>query len=315
MSNIKRKVVKHGPSTLIISLPSEWAKKNSISQGAELEVSEKGKELIVSPSGAVETPLEADIDVTPLDRSSILFYIRSFYRKGYHRLNVKFDNQTTTHYRSGKKAGVLSTIHKEVNNLIGIEVTQQGHNSCVIRDLSSATGAEFEGVLKRLFVLFLESLKDVADDIEKNDLSSLLTIEEKHDTITKFASYCLRILNRRKYKEEKEIPFLYHTILTIDVMIDIMKYFSRAVIEKNQKFGKESAELMHSLTELFDKTKDIYENFELEKVHDLQEKRTEWKNNLKKIMETSKEEAIHLNYLAPLIEHFRDLVETRMCFY
>ena len=313
--HIKRKVVKHGPSTLIISLPSDWVKKNNISPGNELNVVEKGKEIVISPVGISEPPLEAEIDVSSLDRSSILFYIRSFYRKGYQKIKVNFENPVTIYYRNGKQVNVLSTIHKEVNNLIGVEITQQGHNYCLIQDLSSETGTEFEGVLKRLFVLFLESLKDMAEDMEKNDFPSLSTIEEKHDTITKFANYCLRILNRKKYKNEKEVPFLYHTVLELDVMIDLVKYFCRMVIDNRQRFGKKGLELVFSLSEIFDICKGIYYDFDLKKVNEFQKKRMEWKNNLSKLMKSSKDEAFYLDYLSPLLEHFRDMIETKMCFF
>ena len=48
ITKMKRKIVKHGNSTLTVSLPSKWAKNNSLKQGDEIDVIENGKELILN---------------------------------------------------------------------------------------------------------------------------------------------------------------------------------------------------------------------------------------------------------------------------
>ena len=43
---MKRKVVQHGPSSLIVSLPNEWIKKNKIKKGDNLDVNIIGKSIL-----------------------------------------------------------------------------------------------------------------------------------------------------------------------------------------------------------------------------------------------------------------------------
>ena len=45
---MQRKVMKQGPSTLVVSLPTQWVKKNKIQKGNSVHLEEKGKTLILS---------------------------------------------------------------------------------------------------------------------------------------------------------------------------------------------------------------------------------------------------------------------------
>ena len=46
--NMKRKIVQHGQSTLTLSLPSKWVKKNNIKKGQLLDVNVSEKGLLIS---------------------------------------------------------------------------------------------------------------------------------------------------------------------------------------------------------------------------------------------------------------------------
>jgi len=43
---MKRKVSQIGPATLMVSLPSKWAKQFGVKKGSELEIEEKGNKLL-----------------------------------------------------------------------------------------------------------------------------------------------------------------------------------------------------------------------------------------------------------------------------
>ena len=45
-----RKITRTGPVTHTIALPSKWVKKNNLSAGEEINIEEKGEELVISPS-------------------------------------------------------------------------------------------------------------------------------------------------------------------------------------------------------------------------------------------------------------------------
>ncbi|MBI2144699.1 phosphate uptake regulator PhoU [Candidatus Woesearchaeota archaeon] len=243
-----RKVVKHGPSTLIISIPSNWAKLNNISKGSELDVLEEGKRLIVNTDASDgQKPLEVNLDITGLDRTSIMYAIRSLYRLGYDTVNVRFDIPTTEYYKTGEKLNVISVIHTEVNRLIGFEIIEEKEKSCVIKDMEAVSMRDFDNVMRRIFLLVLDTSNDFVEGAKTLNASLLETIEEKHDTITKFASYCLRLLNKKGHYIQMKTAYQYHIIALLDKVADILKYAARDVRTNNKRLSPKVVKLLEAV--------------------------------------------------------------------
>ena len=47
-TNMIRKLIKHGESSLTVSLPRKYVKENNLIKGQEIELTESGKEIIIS---------------------------------------------------------------------------------------------------------------------------------------------------------------------------------------------------------------------------------------------------------------------------
>src|SRR3989344_1396001 len=88
---IKRKIVQHGPSTLIISLPSNWVKQNGIKKGDELDVKEEGKTLIVSVD-TVATNYSLTEDISGLKPFLVTRFLGRAYQKGYDKIYLTHNN-------------------------------------------------------------------------------------------------------------------------------------------------------------------------------------------------------------------------------
>ena len=231
---MKRKVVKHGPSTLIVSLPNQWAKRFRIEKGDELEVEEKGNMLFVSTKKEKKGDT-VEVDVTGLDRTSLISLIRSLYKRGYDEILLTFKNKSFMYHRLGHKITVLSVVHEELNRLSGLEVIQQNEHLCRLRILSEVSYSEFNNVVRRIFFLLMDVLKDFIKAAETNDNFLLKTIEEKHNTITKLLSYCIRVLNKRGYHEYQKTSFMIHILASLDNLLDVIKNMGRLTIEIQPK--------------------------------------------------------------------------------
>src|SRR3989344_7771940 len=86
---MKRRLVLHGPSTLTISLPSDWVKRFNIEKGKELNLEEHGRNLIISTES---TNFEQkQIDIENLERVG-KSYITSSYRQGYDEIEFTYKN-------------------------------------------------------------------------------------------------------------------------------------------------------------------------------------------------------------------------------
>jgi phosphate uptake regulator len=308
---MKRKVVQHGPATLIISLPSTWVKKYEVSKGDELNIIEDDNSLLVSTE-IKRKSIEAEIDITDLDRTSIMYVIRGFYRLGYDKIKINFKKPTTMYQRAGKEISTHVVIHTEVNRLVGYEVIQESDKSCTIKDLQDASGKDFDQVLRRIFLLLNEASKSLVEGAKtKNDII-LETIENKHDTITKFASYCLRLLNKKNHPTPRKTSYYYHIIASIDRIVDIIKYAARDL----RKYKTEaSPEILKILEKTHDTIYNYYKFFykyDNEKIREMNGNRYMLEKKIRSLPNgTPTIEIIIATNIFHILEMLLDLVEAR----
>lgn len=310
---MKRKVVKHGPSTLIVSLPVKWAREHGISPGDELEVEESGKELIVSTESTRE-PEKIEIDVSGMDRTSIILQIRDLYRKGYCEIRVNFRENKAHHFRTDEDVSILSIIHIEVNRLIGMEIIEQKGNFCIIKEITESSGKEFHSLLRKVFFQLNGAFEDIILALEKENFSELSVIEEKHDTVTKFISYCLHLLSQGKTEKTEDRLQLYQLLISAELIIDILKYFSRDVISVGHRFKKTNIKVIRDILELVEVYSRLQFKFKKELMLDFQMKRDIIKKHLIRLMSKKEnlDDMVFINYLTPILEVTRSMSEIAM---
>lgn len=311
---MKRKVVKHGPSTLIISLPSSWAKKTKIVKGSDVEVREDDGRLIVSPGDSdVSHPMEIDIDVTNLDRTSLMFAIRSLYRLGYDTINIRFGNGIVPYYKTGEKLNVTAVIHKELSRLIGYEVIQEGENSCVIKDLEVVSMKDFDQVERRVFLLLMNAMSQLIEGAKKMNKSLLEGIEELHDTITKFVSYCLRLINKKGRLIQVENIYHYHTVALLDRMTDTIKYAGREIRSQKTALKPAVIEIIEAVSRHLRLFYELFYKFENDKVVEISRSRYNiMKKSLALTTKTKSYEIRIITSISSIPELVLELVETRI---
>ena len=316
MVSIKRSVIQIANSTQLISLPRKWSVKYGVKKGDELEIEENGSKLTIATDKGVNLE-SVEIDVTGLDRSSIMYYIRSIYRMGYDEIKVNFNNPTTIHYRLNEKKSVISVIHTEVNRLVGVEIVQQKENFCIIKDLSpNPPISEFDNILRRIFLLIADAIKDLVEGMKNVNLILVKTLEEKHDTITKFVSYCLRLLNKRGYPQPRKTSYLYHIIASMDRLVDVLKYSARYFIKYKPKLSKDTINIIVNIEQSINFYSELFYKFDLAKVAVLYKNREDVLNSIERLSLkqklTSEKELLLLNDMEHMLEILVDLTEARM---
>ena len=312
MVKIKRRVIQIANSTQLISLPRKWSQKYNIQKGDELEIEEQGNKLLIGTDKG--TSLEkTEVDVTGLDRTSILYYIQSLYRSGYDEILIKFNEPYTVHLRTNEKKKIISVIHEVVGRLAGFEIVQQKENFCVIKDISEISAKEFETALRRIFLLLVDANKDLLEGAKNDNMALIETIDEKHNSVMKFVSYCLRILNKKGYPEPRKLTFIYHIIANLDKVADVLKYCARYLVDNKVVLRKESKLIIsyaHSAVDLY---YDFFYKFDIKKVRELYENRDK---SIKLIIKNEKRAAPQdLAYtwmLASLLELITDITDSRI---
>lgn len=309
---MKRSVIQIANSTQLISLPRKWTLQFGIKKGDELEVEEKGNKIEISTekSRAAENVV---LDVSGLDRSSLIYYLRAAYRSGFDLIEVRFNKPLTHYYRTNEGQKIVSIIHKEVDALIGIEIIQQKDNFCLVKSVSNPTFDEFETLFRRVFILYLDALKDFIEAIKDNNFVLVETIEEKHQSITKFVSYCLRLLNKKGFNSQIKNNLYYHTLETIDKLSHILKYSARFVSSKKLKISKKSIQILQKINDSINIYYNLFYKFDLQRVAQFYENREKTVHLFySSIKHINKDEIIILEKMIGIPELIVGLTHVRM---
>ena len=254
-------------------MPKDWVTKHNIKKGAELDIQEQGNKLVISTDSMPELETKV-IDVTGMDRSSIIFYLRSAYRRGYDTIEIVYNDPHATHLRTGDKVKVSSIVYEEVARLVGVEIIQQKENACVVKSISEPTAKDFNNVLRRIFILLNDVCTDIVEGIKTGNSNLLETIEERHDNITKFISYSMRLLNKKGYDVLTDITSLYAIVSTLEEMTDILKWVARDALKmKKVKFTDKSLSMISNVKKGFEQYYDLFYKFDSKKVVQLYENR------------------------------------------
>jgi phosphate uptake regulator len=307
---MKRKAVQHGPSTLIVSLPTKWVVKNNIARGAELDVVEKGNELVISAQ-PVPREKKIEVDISGLDRSMLIYTVRALYRQGYDEILLRFNSPVVVHARTGEKTTVLSLVHQEINRLIGFEVMEEHEDSCLITDLEEVSLKDFDQVLRRILLLLVDLTKDLLERLRAGDAELLGIVEEKHDTITKFISYCLRLLNKRSHPRPEHTPYYFHIIALLDRITDIIKFSARDLRTYGKKPGNELLGIVAIIAEQVEQYSKLFYAFENSRITTMNEQRYKAEQLLRRIKSAPSAEMIAAASLFQILETATHLIEAR----
>lgn len=206
--------------TLVVSLPSSWVKRYGLKKGNEIDLEEKGKNLILGMDNKKEIEgQEATVHIP----SPELFMERSlhvWYRMGYDKITITFDNKN-----------VLRKVRTAAKKLLGFEIIKEDDKSCVIKSVATGVEEEFDNILRRIFLSLLTMARESQENIQKQDYENLkdILVAEENNNIQCF--FCERLLNKRGYKELEKTSSIYCIVWTLEQIADEYKKISTQFIE------------------------------------------------------------------------------------
>jgi len=218
---MKRKVVKQGAATLTISLPLGWAKKFKLDSGDELEVDERGNDLLVSAVKSKVVSLR-QLDLTDLDPLINRCFL-SLYINGHDEVKFTFKNPE-----------LIKQVQKVCGELIGFEIVEAGRSYCIVKQIAAETEQDFDVIIRRLYLLLKGIFEDGAKVIsEKKNEASLNALIARDLDVNKFSNFCLRHLNKKGYKDYSKTLNIYSVILTLEQTGDCLKDFFNHILQAN----------------------------------------------------------------------------------
>lgn len=251
---MKRKLVKQGAATMMVSLPAKWIQKNGLDKGNSVEVDEKNNSIYITlePDKAKR---HATINLTSLTESSIRTAVTNAYRLGYDAITV--------HYSSLETLKIIQNVVK--TRLIGFEIIKHDDKSCTIENITEPSKEHFENIFSKVWlnITDLFSLAESALKGKKN--SDFNEIEER---IQQFDNFCLRVVIKTRPMEYSELEWAFHTHL-IHAQREL--FLMLRYLTKKGGAHQHAADLLHECKHLFDLLQEGYHKRDikhLERIHE-----------------------------------------------
>lgn len=249
-----------GPSSLVVSLPSKWAKKQGIKKGDEVDVEEKESGLLLTTKGA-QVAEKAKLQLKS-DEPFKKRYILNLYRAGVDEVEVTSEEPLP-----------FSQIQKALNSSLGFEIVDQGQKFCLIKSVSSSLDTEFDAILRRVFLLNLSMGKDMVEALQNKQLDRLADISSMEHTIDKFANFCVRILTKYGYKSKQNEFMINNYVMALEQMGDMQHDLCDLLRQKKAPVAKELIQFMQRVNQLFEELYHLFYKFEKNKVAEVQKQR------------------------------------------
>lgn len=312
MVKIKRKVNLVGQNTLTVSLPAKWVEKTGIKKGDEIELIEHADSLFLR-KGEIKAPFSTvEIDISGLDRTSILILIQSLYFYGYDEIKIHANSISVPHYRVRLQKNVSDIIYEAVNRLIGSEIISSTPENFVIKYITKESEEDLDLIIRRIFRLLSEMISSFIDVCEKKEMLLLNNIELHHSNLKKFINYALRLLNKYGHPSARKTSFYFSIITSLSKIEDLIKNASRTIQCYKFDIENESIEFVRKLQKSISMYYDFFYKFKYKKMAELSAKRDTFKQEFfSKLAKMSKQNIALVAGLAQILEIILDMTEMR----
>ncbi len=256
-----RRIVQHGSSSLTITLPAKWVKKNHLHKGEEIKITEEGAYLLIGGRGKKDVVSKmVTIKDSKIPAVAIMHYIAALYRAGYDKVEFTYDT-----------AEVYKAIERVTgSDLNGWDIIESKKNSCTVESISTTEQANFKNVLSKLLYNLLELSKESLSAIKDKNTKAIEMAQTKDNVINRNANFCERVLIKDGHEDPDKLPFLFYIIKELenigDEYNDICNYYL-----KTKKINPKTIKLYEETNEIFAGFKRFYEKMVIDKAFSFEE--------------------------------------------
>jgi len=244
---MKRKLVKQGAATMMISLPSKWIKEFNLDKGDEIDLEESGKDLIIRSGKSIQEKTKSIINISefkPLGNRAIV----SLYNKGVDELEINFKDPED----------VKKFQNKVINELLGFEIIRQTQNTLYIKKIAESEEIDIDDLIKRIFFILDSMFEELISALEKKQ--SLDPIIATDSSVNKFSHFCMRRLNKKGYKDFSKTSQVYGLVYDMEKIGDAIKGIAEEYKE-SVKASKQDIEILKKIKNLLNMVKNLFFNF------------------------------------------------------
>ena len=154
---MKRKIIKLGQATYVMSLPSKWIRENHLVKGDYLECDVDKERVILSTKKIVNKDPDLSLDLRNYNRRTTTIALHQAYRKGFDIIRVRFGSQEQ-----------LKTIRKVTKDtLLGFEVVKEEKDNCVLQNIAEPSAEKYQIIVRKMMLLIKEDIGQMAKSTPK----------------------------------------------------------------------------------------------------------------------------------------------------
>jgi len=270
---MRRKVVQQGPATLMVSIPSKWARENGLKKGDEIDL-EQSEGSITLRTKRKKSLNKTSIDLKHYGRIASRS-IGALYKQGYDEIEIVF-----------RTAKDLDIVNKNLNEFIGFEMVSQTKKGCMIKEISAPNEESFDLILNRTILLLKSVAEDTYTALKSNDRQLLQALPKRDTTINKYANYCRRIINKHGYKDHNKTPMIYYLLEELENLGDEYKYLVEFTLDNNYKLDTTQLTLLNSINDMLDQLYHLILKFDVKKADSLSISYYEFSTKIKRLEKT-----------------------------
>jgi len=309
---MRRKIIEQGYNTLTVSLPKKWCDNHKLKNGDEIDITEKGNCLLVSKE-AFSGAGSVSVDVSGLDRSTIILLVQSLYTYGYDSIEIKTRDSKARWHWGNKEISLHSIINYSISRLIGAELVNSSNGVYSIQIIAGELKESFDIVLRRIFLLIQDLFETFVERYRKNDVSIIEQIEFKYVQIRRFMNYILRLLNKFGHEDATKTTFYFGIIKSFSRIVESLKNLSGPP-EQPLKISKKACDLMQEVKETFDDYYNLFYKYNISKISEIVKRRDLFKRKVyyEEFKKLSKDDAYLIGSIEQIVDSIIDLSELKM---
>lgn len=256
---MKRKLIKQTTS-FVISLPAKWIKRKNLKGGEELEVDEKGDDLLVSATRlAAEEKKQFRIDCSPYKRSELLRRINASYVLGYNSIKVvNIPTKLTYESDPNKKVDAMEQLKDVCSNFVGFELMNVEKDSMIMEEITIPSIDSFYNTVNKIFQIINQAI----DCMIGEEYEHVIMAERN---VNKFSGYALRML--KVFPEIKYTRHEHHIVSLLEYTSDGLEDLAKRLGKK--KLSNTQKQMLADIKNIAERCRVLYTKFDDSKFSDI----------------------------------------------
>jgi len=164
---MQRKVNKVGPSTLTVSLPSKWVKRQRIRKGDDLDIELHGSSLILS-RGRSRVAHKATLEIGGLNKVFVARFLDECYIRGMEEIILNFNVGYLVDYKTGKNIAVRDYIKEILDRYVGLVMVSHTTDSIILQNMIIQESETLDVVQQRILFLVEEFITEFKASLNKD---------------------------------------------------------------------------------------------------------------------------------------------------